>query len=315
MAFELLLAFLPNIVLEMIHRIVFLIYAYMFKKNIANEKELHTYPINLAFFILIAVYHALLLASSVALLSAIYDLLADNITSNALLFLSMFFRELMIFLDGPFMPSLILLHAIQRYVILFADDAYHRYVTGKFLNSILGLIIALGVAYNFLHHHDLPGLSTFSIPICQTTIVFADLTDCAICYKPSFLVLLQMKVYMAMRFLCPFLAVLIYFVVFNNIRVSQQIATRKRSVEMNIMLQIAPIYCLFYIRFLTVLAYYFNGETKLMFVNTNNLCSYEREMLFFPLGYLFGNVDRINRIRTMFGGSRVQTELTPVETA
>ncbi|CAB3405203.1 unnamed protein product [Caenorhabditis bovis] len=165
----------------------------------------------------------------------------------------MIIRNILIIIDGPLLPTIILLQAIQRYVVLFMSDDYHRYVTGKPLKVYLFASIVLSMIYVLSTHMDHPKLESLTAEMCQVKLVL-------------------------------------------GIAVSS-----KYRMSTGVSIQV-------HFRLFIIIYHVLIGELRFFLFDIDAICNYQNEMIFFPLGYIFGNVDRLKRIRAIFVATRVSSD-------
>ncbi|CAB3405273.1 unnamed protein product [Caenorhabditis bovis] len=142
---------------------------------------------------------------------------------------------------------------------------------------------------NFLNGPAIP-VYLLALSVQRSVIILADETY-------------HKYVYVLMHLLLPAISVGFYTGLLWKIHKMQLISNSKKTVELNIILQTLPIILITSIRiFVTAFYIFFGIDDRIDF---SAVCSYKNYLIFIPLGYIFGNVDRLKWIRRLIRQSSV----------
>ncbi|CAB3405189.1 unnamed protein product [Caenorhabditis bovis] len=197
-------------------------------------------------------------------------------------------------LDGPIIPSYLLFLAVQRYVMVVLSTDYHKYVTGKWMKHTLRIIRLIAIIYliSVMLECNYDMLNS-----CPFHSVLANQFSCGDTVMSTRLIG-QFYAIVAISIIFPILAIAINLYLLLRIRTMRILPHRKMQVQINIILQTMPTLIIIIIRiFIIFKDHLFSSRTNLI---VSDLCSSESLTIFFPLGYIFGNVEQWKKLRNLF---------------
>ncbi|CAB3405030.1 unnamed protein product [Caenorhabditis bovis] len=133
---------------------------------------MYTYAFNIRLSLIMVLSYILTYGQLLALLLSFAHVSNAFMALLAVFFFPILMEKLETFLDGPVIPGFILLLGIQRFIVLFADDKYHQFVTGTILKIYLNSLILIAIAYMVWVNHDVERLHLIG-EACQKRMIFS----------------------------------------------------------------------------------------------------------------------------------------------
>ncbi|CAB3404947.1 unnamed protein product [Caenorhabditis bovis] len=204
------------------------------------------------------------------------------------------------FLNGPAIPVFLFALSVQRSVV--ADQKYHKYVTGNCLKLALAIPILFNIFYVAHFFRRCHGTMMISKKVCPTKYLLTD--DYQECREQfSTLTTIQIWVYVLMHLMLPVISIGFYLILFWRIHKMDMVSGSKKTVELNIIFQTLPILINTSLRIFYTGFFAFIGVDDS--INTSSVCSYVNILILIPIGYIFGNVDRLKKMRNVLRRSTV----------
>ncbi|CAB3405271.1 unnamed protein product [Caenorhabditis bovis] len=297
---------LYEIILKLIwYEAAFVVYVILFASRIKEEKAMLTYPLTVTFVVVLFAHNFLVILRVLTVLGAAVN--DDDDVKFAFLYATVLATVIgeayNRFLDAPLIPVCLLLTSVQRLIIILAPIEYHKLVSGNLLKLYILMFTCLGVSFVLQTFLNCPNAFLMILHTCSTKMTLTNSRQCSNQDRISELLMIQIRIYMLSHYALPFLAIILYVHLALKIGKLDLRADNKLRVSINIILQTTPVILVAMIR--AVLAVFmlvtYAGDVDDFEASLagGELCRYDTYLVFIPLGYIFGNVERWKRIQTI----------------